>query len=132
MLLMDSDHASPYCIAFSNSSYSAHCSALVITVPVCMTGHDLKLIAEQILTAGAVCRFDPATCDINELKRLLTFSTKFVNSLHLQQLPSHLDLQIIFDAMRRCAASILLNHVPSFLQDHAKALKHSTSIASLC
>ena len=50
----------------------------------------------------AVCRFDPATSDINELKRLLTFSTKFVNSLHLEQLPSHLDLQIIFEAMRRC------------------------------
>lgn len=50
----------------------------------------------------AVCRFDPATSDVNELKRLLTFSTKFVNSLHLEQLPSHLDLQIIFEAMRRC------------------------------
>ena len=48
-----------------------------------------------------LCRFDPATSDINDLKRLLTFSSKFVNSLHLQQLPSHLDLQVIFDAMRR-------------------------------
>ena len=51
--------------------------------------------------AFLLCRFDPATSDINDLKRLLTFSSKFVNSLHLQQLPSHLDLQIIFDAMRR-------------------------------
>ncbi len=51
--------------------------------------------------AFLLCRFDPATSDINDLKRLLTFSSKFVNSLHLQQLPSHLDLQVIFDAMRR-------------------------------
>ena len=55
----------------------------------------------HVLIAVAVCRFNPATSDFNELKRLLTFSTKFVNSLHLQQLPSHLDLQIIFEAMRR-------------------------------
>jgi len=51
--------------------------------------------------AFLLCRFDPANSDINDLKRLLTFSSKFVNSLHLQQLPSHLDLQVIFDAMRR-------------------------------
>lgn len=57
----------------------------------------------------AVRRFDPATSDINELKRLLTFSTKFVNSLHLEQLPSHLDLQIIFEAMRRCVSDLLLS-----------------------
>ena len=50
---------------------------------------------------GRRCRFDPATSDIKSLKRLLTFSSKFVNSLHLEQLPSHLDLQMIFDAMRR-------------------------------
>ena len=58
----------------------------------------------------AMCSFDPATCDINELKRLLTFASKFVNSLHLQQLPSHLDLQIIFDAMRRYPALQVLTY----------------------
>ncbi len=56
--------------------------------------------------AFLLCRFDPATSDINDLKRLLTFSSKFVNSLHLQQLPSHLDLQVIFDAMRRWDRSL--------------------------
>lgn len=75
-----------------------------------MPDHYLTLVAEHALTADMKCRFDPATSDINDLKRLLTFSTKYVNSLHLQQLPSHLDLQVIFDAMRRCAASILLNN----------------------
>lgn len=48
-----------------------------------------------------LCRFDYATSDINDLKRLLTFSSKFVHGIQLKQLPSHLDLQIIFDAMRR-------------------------------
>lgn len=65
----------------------------------CMYFPCVWLLCNHTLTA--VCRFDPATSDFNELKRLLTFSTKFVNSLHLQQLPSHLDLQIILEAMRR-------------------------------
>jgi hypothetical protein len=68
--------------------------------------------------AFLLCRFDPATSDINDLKRLLTFSSKFVNSLHLQQLPSHLDLQVIFDAMRRWEGSVpsivLQNHLIMF------------------
>ena len=50
---------------------------------------------------STVCRFGYASGDINELKRLLTYSSKFVNGLQLKQLPSHMDLQIIFDAMRR-------------------------------
>ena len=37
------------------------------------------------------------------LRRLLTFGSRFVRSLHLQQLPSHLDLQILFDCMHRSA-----------------------------
>ncbi|KAL3159899.1 hypothetical protein ABBQ38_010295 [Trebouxia sp. C0009 RCD-2024] len=55
-------------------------------------------------------KFDPATSDFNELKRLLTFSSKFVNSLHLQQLPSHLDLQIVFEAMRSGIAHFSLTY----------------------
>lgn len=62
-----------------------------------------------MLMLFAVYRFDPATSDFNELKRLLTFSSKFVNSLHLQQLPSHLDLQIVFEAMRRCVSGNTLS-----------------------
>ncbi|KAL0020418.1 hypothetical protein WJX77_001282 [Trebouxia sp. C0004] len=55
-------------------------------------------------------KFDPASSDINDLRRLLTFSSKFVNSLHLQQLPSHLDLQVIFDAMRSGIAHFSLTY----------------------
>ena len=67
-----------------------------------LIGHEYCFCLAAVQTCPAVCRFDPAVSDINELKRLLTFSTRFVNSLHLEQLPSHLDLQIIFEAMRRC------------------------------
>ena len=91
-------------VAFA-SMHSAYCSGLWWKL---CTMHDCIqwFIAWSSLVTqfGAICRFDPATSDFNELKRLLTFSTKFVNSLHLQQLPSHLDLQIIFEAMRRCVS----------------------------
>lgn len=69
-----------------------------------------------------LCRFDPATSDINDLKRLLTFSSKFVNSLHLQQLPSHLDLQVIFDAMRRWDRSLPNIALPKHLIMHSCSL----------
>lgn len=44
-------------------------------------------------------QFDPATSDLDQLRRLMTFSKKFVTSLRLRQLPSHLDLQHVFDCM---------------------------------
>ena len=49
------------------------------------------------------CRFDPEVTEVAALRRLLTFGSRFVRSLHLQQLPSHLDLQILFDCMHRQA-----------------------------
>ena len=69
--------------------------------PVC-AGHSVQTHAQLL---AFVCRFDYASGDINELKRLLTYSSKFVNGLQLKQLPSHMDLQIIFDAMRRQASA---------------------------
>ena len=53
------------------------------------------------MNVSTVRRFDYSSGDINELKRLLTYSSKFLNGLQVKQLPSHMDLQIIFDAMRR-------------------------------
>ena len=37
--------------------------------------------------------------DLSSLKRLLTYSRRFVQTVHIRQLPSHLDLQILFDCM---------------------------------
>ena len=47
----------------------------------------------------ALERFDPATSDAEGLQRMLVFSKRFVSSIRLQQLPSHLDLHVIFDVM---------------------------------
>jgi hypothetical protein len=40
------------------------------------------------------CSFDPATDDLGQLRNLMAFSRRFVHCLRLQQLPSHLDLQV--------------------------------------
>lgn len=45
------------------------------------------------------CRFDSAASDIGGLRRLLTYSRRYVQAVHIRQLPSHLDLQILFDCM---------------------------------
>lgn len=77
------------------------------------------------------CRFDPATSDINDLKRLLTFSSKFVNSLHLQQLPSHIDLQIIFDAMRRYDSKAVASNL-QFLSMSTCLVVYNKMLSSTC
>jgi hypothetical protein len=47
--------------------------------------------------------WDTATGDLLQLRRLMAFSRRFVQSLHIRQLPSHLDLQLLFDCMVKWA-----------------------------
>eukprot|EP00775_Hariotina_reticulata_P013344 gene13344-13472_t len=53
-------------------------------------------------------QYQPATGDLLELRRLMNFSSRFAHGLRLQQLPSHLDLQILFQAMGSELASLSL------------------------
>ncbi|MEW5310530.1 MAG: hypothetical protein WDW38_002319 [Sanguina aurantia] len=54
--------------------------------------------------------FDMNYSDLNELKRLLTYSRRFVQSLGLRQLPSHLDLQLLFDCMINSPSALSLTY----------------------
>eukprot|EP00879_Flechtneria_rotunda_P009172 GHRR01009602.1.p1 GENE.GHRR01009602.1~~GHRR01009602.1.p1 ORF type:complete len:439 (+),score=139.70 GHRR01009602.1:208-1524(+) len=58
----------------------------------------------------ALEQFDVTTGDLAELRRLMAFSRRFVQSLRLQQLPSHLDLQLLFDAMEDTPAALALSY----------------------
>ena len=40
--------------------------------------------------------------NLDDLKRLLAFSSRFVQSVTLVQLPSHLELDILFDGLGKC------------------------------
>lgn len=55
-------------------------------------------------------QFDPSVSDVDDLKRLMTFSRKFVRSINLKQFPSHLDLQIVFDTMHTSPTSFALTY----------------------
>ncbi|WIA35791.1 hypothetical protein OEZ86_004180 [Tetradesmus obliquus] len=54
--------------------------------------------------------FDAATGDIAVLRRLMAFSRPFVQGLRVQQLPSHLDLQLLFNAMEHSPASLAVSY----------------------
>ncbi|KXZ55119.1 hypothetical protein GPECTOR_3g271 [Gonium pectorale] len=55
-------------------------------------------------------QFDPAVTDLSSLKRLLTYSRRFVQTVHIRQLPSHLDLQILFDCMVNTPSALSLSY----------------------
>ncbi|KAG2493034.1 hypothetical protein HYH03_008697 [Edaphochlamys debaryana] len=55
-------------------------------------------------------QYDPAITDLSSLKRLLTYSRRFVQTVHIRQLPSHLDLQILFDCMVNTPSSLALSY----------------------
>mmetsp|Transcript_18993 Transcript_18993/g.22727 ORF Transcript_18993/g.22727 Transcript_18993/m.22727 type:complete len:422 (+) Transcript_18993:101-1366(+) len=59
---------------------------------------------------NALERYDPATTELNSLQRLFAFSKRFVRSINITQLPSHIDLQILFDATASCLASLSLTY----------------------
>jgi hypothetical protein len=44
-------------------------------------------------------RFDPEVSDLEQLKRLLKFSRRFISALRISQFPSHLDLGLLFDSI---------------------------------
>ena len=50
-------------------------------------------------TSYPLSRFDPNVNSMEDLKRLLTYSRRFVQTVRLRQLPSHMDLTVIFDCM---------------------------------
>lgn len=73
-----------------------------------------KTAAHVGLTPSPSCfaapSFDAATGDIAALRRLMAFSRRFVQGLRVQQLPSHLDLQLLFNAMEHSPASLAVSY----------------------
>lgn len=59
---------------------------------------------------GALESYDPAVSDPNELKRLLTFSKRFIRRLNVMQLPAHVDLQMLFHTTASCLTSLSLRY----------------------
>lgn len=65
------------------------------------------------LPPDATHRFDPTIGgDLSQLRKLMAFSRRFVQCLRLQQLPSHLDLQLLFDTMQLTPSQLSISYNP--------------------
>lgn len=73
-------------------------------------GNSWKQLYFERNVENALERYDPATTEINGLKRLLAYSKRFVRSINISQLPSHLDLQLLFDATASCLTTLSLTY----------------------
>ncbi|KAI8469465.1 MAG: flagellar associated protein [Monoraphidium minutum] len=58
----------------------------------------------------ALERYDPASDDLNALKRLMAFSHRFARNVRAAELPSRLDAQVLFDAMGNSPSSLALSY----------------------
>lgn len=56
----------------------------------------------------ALEQFNVATSNVHILRRLMTYSRRFVHNLKLRQLPSHLDLEILLDCMANSPSALTL------------------------
>ncbi len=56
-------------------------------------------MAETCVAGVWARRYDPALTSESDLRRIMTFSKRFVQALHIRQLPSHMDLSVLFECM---------------------------------
>ena len=64
---------------------------------------------EKNLQENIEC-FDPVTTELVSLERLLRLSKQYVRNLTIRQLPSHLDLELIFKNLREALTSLSLTY----------------------
>ncbi|CAG9465687.1 unnamed protein product [Pedinophyceae sp. YPF-701] len=62
-------------------------------------GNSWKQLYFERNLQDALEQFDPEMSDLDQLRRLLSYSARFVRFLEITQLPSHLDLAHIFDCL---------------------------------
>jgi len=69
-------------------------------------GNSWKQLFFERNLQDALEEYDPASHDLVNLKRLMTYSRRYVQRVFVTQLPSHLDLQILFDCMVNSPSSL--------------------------
>ena len=59
-----------------------------------------------------IASFDASTESIAELQRLLAYSKKYIRRLEIDKLPSHLNLELVFDHLGHGPTSLVLKYGP--------------------
>ncbi len=79
--------------------HNGHQHCLLPDLQVAAHGNSWKQLYFERHLQDVLESWDPVSGDLMQLRRLMAFSRRFVQSLHIRQLPSHLDLQLLFECM---------------------------------
>ncbi|KAF5833356.1 flagellar associated protein [Dunaliella salina] len=73
-------------------------------------GNSYKQMYFERNLQDAIEQYTPSMTSENDLRRLMTYSRRFVQTLNLRQLPSHMDLGIVFDCMVSSPSSLSVHY----------------------
>lgn len=79
-------------------------------LPFLPSTHNFAPIKHYLCAHHLARRFTPTLTSENDLRRLMTYSRRFVQTLTLRQLPSHMDLGIIFDCMVSSPSALAVHY----------------------
>mmetsp|Transcript_24485 Transcript_24485/g.62214 ORF Transcript_24485/g.62214 Transcript_24485/m.62214 type:complete len:392 (-) Transcript_24485:328-1503(-) len=90
--------------------WKRRCNARWKNTEVTAHGNSFKQMYFERNLQDAIEQYDPATSSEGDLRRLMTYSRRFVQTLTLRQLPSHMDLGIIFDCMGNSPSALAVHY----------------------
>mmetsp|Transcript_15118 Transcript_15118/g.44566 ORF Transcript_15118/g.44566 Transcript_15118/m.44566 type:complete len:203 (-) Transcript_15118:1051-1659(-) len=90
--------------------WKRRCCARWSTLEVTAHAASWKQLYFERNLEDALEQYDPAINSIDDLRRLMTYSRRFVQTIRLRQLPSHLDLNIMFDCMINSPSSLSVHY----------------------
>mmetsp|Transcript_14515 Transcript_14515/g.31579 ORF Transcript_14515/g.31579 Transcript_14515/m.31579 type:complete len:396 (+) Transcript_14515:216-1403(+) len=73
-------------------------------------GNSWKQLYFERNLQDAIEQYDPAVNDMDALRRVMTFSRRYVQTVDLRQLPSHLDLSLLFECMINSPSSLAVKY----------------------
>lgn len=89
--------------------WKRRCHARWKNMEVTAHGYSYKQLYFERNLQDAIEQYDPSLTSEADLRRCMTYSRRFVQTVNIRQLPSHMDLSILFECM---------NTVPSALTVH--------------
>ncbi|KAL6761037.1 hypothetical protein V8C86DRAFT_993653 [Haematococcus lacustris] len=90
--------------------WQRRCNARWKNTEVLAHGNSFKQMYFERNLQDAVEQYDPAISSEGDLRRLMTYSRRYVHTLNLRQLPSHMDLAIIFDCMINSPSALAVRY----------------------
>eukprot|EP00199_Chlamydomonas_sp_CCMP681_P001676 CAMPEP_0119112800 /NCGR_PEP_ID=MMETSP1180-20130426/41743_1 /TAXON_ID=3052 ORGANISM="Chlamydomonas cf sp, Strain CCMP681" /NCGR_SAMPLE_ID=MMETSP1180 /ASSEMBLY_ACC=CAM_ASM_000741 /LENGTH=347 /DNA_ID=CAMNT_0007100509 /DNA_START=54 /DNA_END=1097 /DNA_ORIENTATION=+ len=90
--------------------WKRRCNARWKNLEVSAHGMAFKQLYFERNLQDSIELYDPTLSAESDLRRLMTYSRRFVQTLILNQLPSHMDLSIIFECMVNSPSSLTVHY----------------------